>query len=67
MIHAICNVVFIIIQDNDFKVELKVIQPTTNSDTETRLNYLESRIEALEKSVKESPKTKLLISKIIRK
>jgi len=67
MIHAICNVVFIIIQDNDFKVELKVIQPTTNSDTETRLNSLESRIEALEKSVKESPKTKLLISKIIRK
>lgn len=47
---------FVISLDEDFDGNIKVIQPNINSETENRLNYLESRIESLEKSLSESKK-----------
>ncbi|MCM1986995.1 hypothetical protein [Methanococcoides seepicolus] len=45
---------FVISLDEDFDGNIKVIQQNTNSDTENRLNYLESRIKSLEKSLEKS-------------
>ncbi|APH39777.1 hypothetical protein [Methanohalophilus halophilus] len=47
---------FIISLDEDFGSEIEVIQPTTKSDLETRVEYLENKLNNLEKSISEDDK-----------
>lgn len=47
---------FIISLDEDFDSEIEVIQPTTKSDLETRVEYLENKLKNLEKSISEDDK-----------